>query len=415
MKKIIFALILLPALAPASETSLKDFLEQAWKQSPQTEMARLQERESREFADAGRARYLPHLSVEAIDSTGFPGSTSSLHVGGLMGSSYRKGLGAGILWDQLLYDFGRTGSLLKKYAADKDLAAAQLEKEKFEFVSQLSQAYLECARNRSQLQTDRHLGELGSLIAKETRKMTDTGQKTIIDEDLTRIDVEDIQREESELNGFAAMSSRELGLYLNQDRIECQNLEKIDRTVGAYSNFHVKPPQVLLAQALRQSEEAQADQAAAEQRPWLTATGSYGYLQDERLVDQKDYALGVGLIFPFFNGGEDSHKEAAYRLRLQAREKEVDLARLEFRIHMDKLNLKIKYLRETLHSLERQSAEAEKTMKLALKRYLTLEGTLIDVRESFKHLRSVEQERLRAAQDLISSRLQRDILDTDGA
>ncbi|HEX7674305.1 MAG TPA: TolC family protein [Bdellovibrio sp.] len=415
MKKLTLITVALffPLGSMANEVSLKDFLSQTWKQNPISDISHLQDQQADEFSKAASGRYMPHLSADVIDSSGMPGSTSSLHVGGLMGSPYRKGLGAGVIWDQLLYDFGRTDSLLKKYKADADVAEARLAKEKYEFVARLSSLYLGCAHDRAQISSDNHLIQLGELIARETSKMTDTGQKTIVDRSLTKIDLDDLKLELFDLKESLARNNSEMKLYNPGQDLLCSELSEA-LAQDSYSDLKVKPPEVLLARASHNSAQALMESASAEQKPLLSATGSYGYLQDDRLVSKEDYSVGVGLTFPFYNGGEDRHKEAAYHLLAQAQDKELQFAMTEFKVHIDKLDSRIAQLKSDLRSFETQSNDAEKTMKVALNRYLHLQGNLVDVRESFKRLRSAEAGRLKVTEDLVSASLERSILDTSG-
>jgi outer membrane protein TolC len=408
--KFLILLFLIPSLSQASEVSLSEFLKISWQQNPISDVSKLQNEEFEQWEKSGRGRYMPHLSAEVIDSTGFPGSTSTLHIGGLMGSPYRKGVGAGVIWDQLLYDFGRTSSLLRKYKADQALAEAQVSAEKYQQVAHLVSLYMNCARAKSELKEQNHLIELGDVIARETKRMSNTGQKTLVEESLTRIDLDDLKMEKEDFKSDLDRSRQEMLIYVGKNQVDCAEMNSKSSQEN-FDDYKITAPQLLIAKAKVKSSQALADSANDEQLPILTATGSYGYLQDDRLVTTKDnYALGIGLIFPFFNGGEDYHKKQAYRIRSEFGLKEIELAQQEFQAHITRLDARINQLKADLSSLDTRVTDADKTTTLALKRFVHLQGQLVDVRESFKRLHSLEAEKLKLVEELVISELERQIV-----
>src|ERR1700730_17624545 len=95
------------ALANVNEISLDEVLVQVDAKDPSITAARFREKASIENVGVAKSSYLPEVSLEAIDSTGFPGSSGLTGVGGLMGSPYRSGVAAGLVAKEVLWDFGQ--------------------------------------------------------------------------------------------------------------------------------------------------------------------------------------------------------------------------------------------------------------------------------------------------------------------
>src|SRR5262249_40976854 len=122
----------------------------------------------------------------------------------------------------------------------------------------------------------------------------------------------------------------------------------------------------------------------------------------------------VGIVFPLWNGGEDSHREEAYKSEAEAENERLKAAQLEFSAKLKDLRDEWARDKETLQELEHNLELVHQTMKLASKRYRALEGPLIDVREAFSQLRSMERERIQLMHTLGEVGLQLQMLRVSG-
>jgi outer membrane protein len=401
-------LILMPA-ASAQEISFVNFLQTAWEKSPVIKGEVLQNAASNEFISSVRGKYLPHLSLDAIDSTGFPASNSALQVGGLMGSPFRSGLAGGVVLQQTLYDFGRIQSLLEHAKAERSLARARLADDKFRFLSTIGQLYLTCARTRSLQREDVDLMSWAQINLKETARFTKTGQRSIVDNSLVQTEVNSLQLELDQLHKFEQSLNEQMKLYGSNG--DCKSLSE-SWEVKIPDALQVEEPSLLLAKAQIELAQSSYQEAKASQLPTVNVMGSAGGMEKTRLVDGQDYSAGIGLTFPIWNGGEDARREEAYKTQADYQSENLKAAQLEYSTRLKNLQDELKRDREALKVIDEDLEQVQKTIKLASKRYHNLEGPLIDVREAFKQLRELGLQRLQVMSTLGNVSLQVGMLRT---
>jgi outer membrane protein len=391
LQRLHLILILMPMTASAQDVTIVKFLETAWSSSPVIKGEALQNEASNQLVSAVRGKYLPRLSLDAIDSTGFPASNSALQVGGLMGSPFRSGLAGGVVLQQTVYDFGRIQSLLEHAKAERSLVRARLSEDKFRFLLSLGQLYLECAHARSLQLSDVELMGWAKINLKETARFTKTGQRSVIDNSLVQTEVNGLQLELDQLHRYEQSLSEQMKLY--GASAGCKGLGD-SWQVHIPDDLRVEAPSLLIAKAQIELAQASYHEAKAAQLPTLNVMGSVGDMEKTRLVDKENYAAGSGLVFPIWNG-EDSRREEAYKAQADYQSENLKAAQLEYTARIK--NLEDEYLRDrdALTVIEGDLQQVQKTIKLASKRYQSLEGPLIDVREAFKQLRQMGLERLR--------------------
>jgi len=402
-------LLILAPVASAQETSFVNFLQTAWELSPTVRGEVLQNDASNEFISSARGKYLPHVSLDAIDTTGFPASNAELGVGGLMGSPFRSGLAGGIVVNQTVYDFGRIQSFLERAKAEKSLNLARLAEDKFRFLSTAGRLYLTCARVRSLQQHDTELMSWAKINLKETARFTKTGQRSIVDNSLVQTEVNSLNLELEQLHKFEDSLNGQMKMYGSKGG--CQSLSGAWK-IQVPEALQVEEPSLLLAKAQIELSQSSYEEAKASQLPKLNVMASSGGMDDARLVDQQNYSAGIGLVFPIWNGGEDARRERAYKSQTEYQGENLKAAQLEYATRLKNLQDELSRDQEALTVIEKNLEQVEKTIKLASKRYRTLEGTLIDVREAFKQLRDLGLERIQVMSALADTSLQVGMLRT---
>lgn len=407
--RVSFILLLLCSMSARAESSLADFLQNAWRRSPIATSEQKKGEESEQLVKSSRAKYFPHLSLAAIDSTGFPSSSSLLHVGGLMGSAFRAGPAGGVIVQQTVYDFGRISSLLESAKAEKSLNEAKLAEEKWRYLSSVGELYLNCARARSLLEQNDRMMFWAKLILKESTRFTKTGQRSVIDNSLVVSKVNDLSLQQDELKKLQSSMIEQMKLY--GEISGCTPLAKATSARVA-DDLTVEEPSVLLAKAQIELSQANLNNAKASQLPTLDVMGSAGYMDHARLVDRQDYSASVGLIFPIWNGGEDAHREQAFKSQVDYQSDILKATQVDFKTKLKNLVDERKRTRETLTSLEQNLDHVRATMKLAARRYQRLEGPLIDVRDAYAELQTIEYQRIRLLYSLATSNLQLSLLKT---
>ena len=134
--------------------------------------------------------------------------------------------------------------------------------------------------------------------------------------------------------------------------------------------------------------------------------GSFGDMNRARLLPEQDYAAGIGLVFPIWNGGEDAKREAGYKMQADYQRENLKNARLEYAREVQNVRDEFNRNREALVTLEKNLQQVEKTIRIASQRYQRLEGPLIDVREAFKQLREMDLQRSTILNILASTSLE---------
>lgn len=388
-------------------TTFSEFLSAAWEKGPGVQAENFKKEESEEFIDSARGGYFPHLTLEALDTTGFPASNSDLHIGGVMGSPFRKGRAAGAVLDQTVYDFGRVASVLEKAKAERGVDEARMAQEKLRFLSTVAELYLGCAQARSLIQRNETLISLAQMILRETARFTKTGQRSIVDHALAQTELDELDLQQKELHSLESSLVEQMKVWAPVSG--CESLTETWHQTPP-SALMVEEPSLLLAKSQVDVAQAGMDYAWASQLPMINVTGSIGAMDQARLVPEQNYAAGIGITIPVWNGGEDWHKERAYKSQVRFENEMLKSAQLEFSAKMT--NLKDAYQRDkqSLSEIEKNLGHVRETMKLASTRYRNLEGPLIDVREAFKQLSSIEQQRVQLLYSLAGTSFRLGIL-----
>ncbi|MDR3606807.1 MAG: TolC family protein [Oligoflexia bacterium] len=387
-----------PAQADSSKgaLTLREALDLGQAYSPGLKAAR--SRESQAHSDIGIAKstYYPSVSAQAIDSAGFPGSTAVLRVGGLMGSPYRSGLGAGVVFTQILTDFGRThyGVTASEFAEERQKQDTEVTR--YQVDQEIIEAYFNCTLNQAQIDIWTSLAKDADVVAKEVNHFVQTGQRSIVDRYLAETQLEEAQTAIADFRAREDVSKKRLAVLIGTPTttesapptFACPSVLSLDRRLGLLGS-DAPNPFVSRAEKDLKSAQAQLDQAKADHLPVLVGTGSAGYLQDERLVNRADYSLGIGISIPLFEGFKIS--ENVKRTAALAQEKDFTLT--ASRLFVDDYNQRydetILAAATRLEHLETELKLARKAFDIAKKRYFAFQGDLLDVRAALSNLTRV--------------------------
>lgn len=371
------------------EISLEEMLKLSEKNNPYLESSKKLETAEEKSVDIAKTGYMPYVHFDAIDSTGFPGSTGQLGIAGLSGSPYRSGAAADIVVNQTIWDFGRTGWAVEaakhstqsqKYATqvnliDTDLSAAQ--------------EYFACIRYRDQLEAWRFMFNEAKLVAVEVKKFVSTGQRSVVERYLVDAQVDEATTSMADYQERINLALRRIGLLtqLNAGTITCPTSDHLGKiSVQSPVIRSGANPRVLAVLEQTESLRAKTKEASAARNPKLFALASVGMMQKSRLVDKQDYAVGVGLTIPLFDSGRVSAEVG----RASALAAAKDFQAEGERERVDYINAKydevIQGEKVRLEHLAHEVDLGEKAFRLAKSRYLSLQGSLVDVREALRNL-----------------------------
>lgn len=380
-------------LASGNAISIDEVMRLAEKNSPRLTAARFHEIAAKKSIDVAKANYFPTLNAEAIDSTGFPGSSGAIGVNGLMGSPYRSGFSIGLVAEQTIFDFGRT-----YYAVEASRHQAEFSKQETRVtlyqVKQLAlETYYECAYFRTQKDIWNELVEYSALITKEAQHFVDTGQVSIVDRYLSKAQTEEARTAHAFFAERLQKSKQELAVIMGitQTNFSCPPLPNhLTHSLNPNLSMDRSP---LLARAMMDKQVAQSRflQEKAGYYPKIVAIASLGSLQSTHLEPKKDYAAGIGIILPIIDMRTSGEVQVA-SANLYAKNHEVEAEKQYLGEMNAKYDAIIQSSKVRLRHLDGELTLANKAFKTAKERYFSLEGQLIDLREAFRNLARVQTE-----------------------
>lgn len=398
----------------ARQLTMKDVLVMAENYSPDLRAAKQREIEAEKAIHIQEAYLYPTLDAGGIATTGFPGFNNQMSISG---PGYNNDLGAhgmmysspyaetpsGGLTSQLdvldLKIYSRVKAARYSYEAEK----ARTEIVRYQVDWDALKYYFGSVR-------DRGLQELwGEILDVKTKPVYHTvvhlvnrGQHNMADELLIRDQVEQAEMETAAYQALYGQAIMKLAIYLGKKPLAIDSpspsalSEKMLSVLGQSS----VSAYVLQATARSQSAHAFLSSRKAENYPRITAKAGIGGAAGSRLVGLTDYAAGVGVSVPIFEGfGITSRIEQA---KAQAQEKDEAVKSLQLFVDVANKTYdeRISFDRSELDFLARELATDRQAYQVSLHRYITYVGPLVDVREAIRDLERVETEIVNDKTDL---------------
>jgi outer membrane protein len=367
--------------ADVPELSIQEALEKADVYSPELKAAASRESQAKSRIGISKSAYLPDVQLEAIDSTGFPGSTSALGVTGLVGSPFRSGFSAGAVLTQNIFDFGRTHYGVK--AAESDLKSQEFSTQisRFQTEQNLIAAFVDCSLNRSQQEAWEELSRDTELVSREVDRFVNTGQRSIVDRYLARAQKEQATTNTLDYTAREQVAITRVTLLTGMtSAFICPSLNGSSSSLLLKYSAQGENPFLQYAQTRVSAAENRLKRTQSENLPEVVGMASAGYLQNTHLVESQDYSLGVGIVFPLFQGFRIKNEVDEAASKLQEQDFLVESSRLELENinaqYDEKLNIEIE--------------NAVTAFNVAKKRYLGFQGTLVDVRDALTNLARVK-------------------------
>lgn len=409
--------IVVGAQAQTPDLTLGQALQLAEKNSPSLKAFLAREREAKEFSRAADAGFFPDLGLAAVDSTGFPGSSSGFGTSGLdsfpgmVASPYRQGPAASAYakWDLLDLSVWHQSSAAR-YEVD-----ASLEGTKFQTAlvdQQTLNAYLEAVRLKGDRDAWQNLADELAGIQNTVRRFVRNGQYSedqglLIGDQLSdaTLRAQDFDRQyQAGLRRLALLTGREPA------SVSCPPPSGLPADYDPKLETLGSSPLVTRARLQSKSAEETAAGYSAENLPVLEVAGSAGYLSDTRLVSSQDYSLFVGVSLPLFEGFRIDAEEKAARAEAEARSAEAGADQLA----LDDLNIKfsdeIERSREELKILDGERQSVEKAEAVSKERYLTFLGPLSNFQQALKDRVNLDLETSDAKTTLWSAAVSRYLL-----
>ena len=373
---------------------IKQMLLDTERNSPDLRALVYREVEAGESAREVDSGFYPTLDAAVVDSSGFPGSASGLDgFSGLVASPYRKGPAVDAFskwdlvdlsqWDQSAAAHAESDAARKKTA----LGTALLD-------SRALGAYLDTVRLKGDRDAWQRLAdELGD-VQKIVDHFIRNGQYSEVQGALIQDQLSDAQMKAADFDRQyqAGLSRLALLTGLKEGDFSCP--DPGDLAEGEIEAPPVSGESPLVARARLEYEASResVSRYSDENLPKLELGGSAGFLQDTRLEPSQDYSVFVGVTLPVFEGFRIDAEEKAARAEAQARNAEVDSARLT----LEDLNVgyqaSIDRARGELVVLGEEQARAGQAVKSAKERYLSFLGPLSDLQQALKDMVNIDLE-----------------------
>lgn len=377
----------------ARTLTLGETMRLAEKISPALKAVQARENEAREFSRVADSGFYPDLGLDAVDSTGFPGSSSGFGTAGLdsfpglVASPYRQGPGADAYakWDLLdLSVWHQSAAAHYEYDASRERTKYQAEKvDEQALVLFLGAVHQKGDRDAWQALAD-ELTAIKATVARFVRN----GQYSQVQGYLIDDQLADAALKASDFNRQYQASLERLALLtgLDAQTLSCPSPSELLEGDLAKLAAPGMNPLVAGAELETKSADETAARYSSENLPVLEVSGSTGYLNDARLVGSQDYSLFVGVSLPLFEGFRIDAQEKAARAETRAREAEVSADQLALS------DLNVRYLEEIgetkddLEVLTGEQDRAQKAVALARQRYLAFLGPLSDLQQALKDM-----------------------------
>jgi outer membrane protein len=372
-----------------AELSLEQMMQRAVEYHPLLQAGQYAEASQHLNEKIAQSAYYPQISAMALATTGFPGSAGATGVAGLMGSPFHKGPSAGLLLEQNIWDFGRTTNNVLLAEKETDLAKKESLVSGLRVAEAAQEAYFTCSRDRSLAETYSRIVYESSAVQKEVDNFVRVGQRSVVDRVLAKSQTEEVRTLAEDYKIRVGIDNQKLAYLTGQKGTDpiCPLLnEKLVRSIRVSSAAAVSPL-VSRAQARTAVAQTQKSLAQTDFNPKVVGLASVGWMNDTELgVPMQNYSAGIALILPLFEGFKTASQVKKFELRTIENERQTDAARfaideanLTYDQAIESAQLRISHLKEELQI-------AETGFETAKKRYIDLQGTLVDLREAIRNL-----------------------------
>lgn len=376
--------------------SLQEAIDYAIAHHPQLKIAQIDVGIRKAGITESRSGLFPEISVNALETTGFPSSTGGLEVRGLANSPYKRGWGVDVEVEQILFDFGRTAAIIRSAKSKKDAAEASGTLVQMEVVLEIHRAYALCQMYQDRMSLYQSIFDDTKLMLDEIRKFVKTGQRSPIESALmgTRLDelkqsqilTERLMEENiAQLNfsmgvsGANQFTIKQGGLHVLSD--EALGLQPFAQLLSTALRDH---PKVKMLEAEERQAEANVDKAQSEYLPKIVGVVNAGTFYDTRFVKRDDYAAGVALKIPLFDGLKTpSHHEQATLKEDRSRQEKQQFENA-IQLQIRKLVLDFQQFVKLRPIVEDQLSQSKGALQLAKERYLSKSGLLAEMDQAQK-------------------------------
>ena len=156
-----------------------------------------------------------------------------------------------------------------------------------------------------------------TIITNEVERFVSTGQRSIVDRYLSKAQTAEAQTAEAFFSTRLQETVTQLEIIMNtpKNSFTCPPLPL---TRALNQDFDINASPILLrAEVANKVAEALLEKENANRYPNVIAVASAGEMAEPHLVKKKDYAVGIGVVFPLFDLKIHGQSNAPEQLLLQ--------------------------------------------------------------------------------------------------
>lgn len=359
-------------------------------------------------AQQAKARYYPQIDAYAIQTGGTLRPQSAFNIGGPQNRPTSYVQNAGVIADQLLYDFGQTAHKVLAERANQAAAENDLQTRKALVILTVQQAYLDCLRQKRLVQvaeqTVKERGVFRDHIALLYKKQLQSKlDLDLISVELKNAEVLLVQAKNNLRAAFAALNHA-MGVRGPED----YTLEDVSATLPpietleslTQAGLSQRPELRGSADRIRAAEERRKS-AQAQYLPTISAAGMGGVIHFSDAPVNQDpgatpgyaqtwYGAAATLSVPLFTGFLIENKVAeARQQQYKEEQKQTDLAN-KVVLEVTDAYLTFQTAKQQTQVAEQEAAAARNALALAGERYRLGLASIVDVTSATTSLVAAE-------------------------
>ena len=391
----------------AKPLTLSAAKEMALKQHPRISAAELEALAAKQVVSQVRSLFYPSLSFNAT-AAGTSQENTRVAAGALNNPAIYERQADGLVFSQLITDFGRTSHLTKTSQFRARAADKNAEATREQILMEVEAAFFNALKAQSVLEVSRQTLTTRQLLLDQVAVLATNKLKSELDVSFARVAREEgrllVAKADNDLKSAFATLSVLLGV---RDETNFQLVQDPGSAPPAPPATDGLVPTALAQRPdlvrLRLESDAAAQFARAEKGlryPTLSAFGTGGLIPIRDPAFQKDYAAaGVNLNFPLFTGGLFRARQREAELRVAAAQERLREAENEVIRQVRVAGLNVQYAFDRLSLTEQLRQSSRQAFELAQARYRLGSSSIVELSQAQLNLTQAEIERASAGFD----------------
>jgi outer membrane protein len=399
-------------VGPAQEAkplTLKEARDLALKRHPRITAAELQALAAKQVVVQTRSAFLPSLLFNAT-AVGTSQENTRIAAGALNNPAIYERQADGLIFSQLITDFGRTAHLSKSSELRARAQEKNVEATQYQILVAVDVAFFNALKAQAVLAVSKQTLATRQLLLEQVSALASNKLKSELDVSFARVDREGARLLVAKSENDVQAAWAGLAVLLGSREAPAFALVPEPAAPSGPSPAADELVRIALEQRpdlaqLRYDHEATAQFARAEaalRYPTVSAFGTGGVIpvRDEQVFDREYAAAGINLSFPLFTGGLFTARKREAELRANAVAAGVIDAENEVVREVRVAHLNTQYALEQVGLTEQLFQSSSQAYELAQARYRLGTTSMIELSQSELNLTQADIARTSARFDL---------------